>query len=152
MIPEVFGGMRVSEFRDTDALLRTFWKSMTPQTYFDIQGNDHERIDLRLVEKIEALLVPKLGPWERSNRWWHQMDCDGNGVRQLMFDKAVFQFRILPELHNLLAGEHSCFGILCSVYSNFASPNAEPAELVAGVLPQKLMVAGNVPLLRNADA
>ena len=143
MVPQVFGGMKVRELPNKDALAAAFFKAMTPRAYFDKQGKEHERIDLQLFEKIERLLVPKLGQWEQSNRWWHQTDCDGNGTRQLMFSRSVFEVAFLSQLRNLLVHEHANFGILCSVYPDLGSKSSEPPEFMAGVTAHELMVAGN---------
>jgi hypothetical protein len=92
---------------------KDFWKKLpgfrTPDSVFDAQGDEHGDIDLRLVEKIEAYLEPILGQWEGSDRWWHQMDYYGDGIRSLMFQTSSFQRQFVPALHGLLNGEHAEF-------------------------------------------
>jgi hypothetical protein len=85
------------------------------RSIFDAQGGEHGNIDLRLVEKIERLLVPLLGNWEQTDRWWHQMDYLGDGVRSLVFRRDLFPRSELPALQAILTGEHSEFTILCTV-------------------------------------
>ena len=92
-----------------------FEKGAVPRTYFESQGDAHADMDLRLVEKIEKLLVPALGPWEQSSSWWHQMDFYGDGVRSLTFSRESFAPEFIPKLQALLIGEHEKFCILCQV-------------------------------------
>jgi len=102
-----------------------FWRRMeriqTPREVFEAQGAEHPESDLRLVHKIEELLVPLLGRWEQSDRWFHQMDWYGDGVRSLMFRRDVFPKDQVFAMQALLAGEHEQFAIVCSVVDSFAS-------------------------------
>jgi hypothetical protein len=85
----------------------------TPRSFFEAQSGAHGDIDLRLVQRIEDLLVPALGPWEQSDQWFHQIDYYGDGVRSLTFRRSVFPFAFIPALQGLLCGEHERFCILC---------------------------------------
>ena len=103
-----------------------FWTSLesfcSPRSVFDAQGSDHADIDLRLVESIEAFLVPTLGPWEQSDRWWHQMDFYGDGIRSLSFSAADFSPHFVPALQQCLIGEHRDFTILCQISHSLTGP------------------------------
>ena len=96
-----------------------FWSSLesfcAPRSVFDAQGDDHAAIDLRLIDLIESFLVPTLGQWEQSDRWWHQLDFYGDGVRSLSFSAASFSPSFVPAFQRFLVGEHEHFCILCQV-------------------------------------
>lgn len=101
----------------------------TPRSTFEAQGDSHGDIDLRLVERIENLLVPQLGPWENSDRWFHQMDFYGDGVRSLTFSHTTFPRGQIRELQALLVGEHTPFAILCTVTDAWNNaPEAPPTD------------------------
>jgi hypothetical protein len=106
-----------------------FWLRLdrlkSDRSVFEAQGKTHGEIDLRLVDRIENLLVPVLGPWEQTFRWFHQMDYHFDGVRALMFRRDVLPRNLLPELQQLLVGEHEPFTILCTVTDQFESPLSE---------------------------
>lgn len=108
------------EVVDTDD---EFWRKIerfcAPRSVFDEQGDAHADIDLRLVERIEAYLRPILGGWEESERWWHQMDFYGDGIRSLMFRRVDFEPRFVVGLHELLSGEHHMFCIVCQIHELF---------------------------------
>ena len=84
----------------------------------EAQGDDHERIDLRLVDKIESYLTPILGDWESSEIWWHDLTVDGNGIRSLLFTEAAFDPKFIDELQRFLTGEHEAFCILCQIFES----------------------------------
>ncbi len=96
-----------------------FWSSLesfcAPRSVFDAQGDDHADIDLRLVDSIESFLVPTLGQWEQSDRWWHQLDFYGDGIRSLSFAATSFSPSFVPAFQQFLFGEHEHFCILCQV-------------------------------------
>ena len=102
-----------------------FERLKTDRSVFESQGKTHSEIDLRLVDRIESLLMPALGPWEQTSRWFHQMDYYGDGVRALMFRRDVLPRNLLPKLQQLLIGEHESFTILCTVTDQFESPLLE---------------------------
>ncbi len=101
-----------------------FWNAFesfcAPRPVFDAQGSGHAEIDLRLVYSIESFLTPMLGPWEQSDRWWHQLDCYGDGVRSLSFSADVFSPAYVPAFQRLLVGEHESFCILCQIHQSLA--------------------------------
>lgn len=108
----------------------------TPRAVFEAQGAEHSQIDMRLVDKIESLLVPLLGRWEQTDRWFHQMDYYGDGVRSLMFRRDVFPRNQLHKLQALLVGEHQPFTILCMVIEQLmqspgSKPKGRPDDFVA---------------------
>jgi len=96
-----------------DDFFRRYERLLPNRSVFKKQGESHAEIDLRLVQKIEDLLVPKLGAWEQTDRWFHQMDFYGNGVRSLVFRRDLFPRSDIPALRSLLIGEHAEFTILC---------------------------------------
>lgn len=101
-----------------------FWSTLesfcAPRSVFEAQGDDHADIDLRLVDSIESLLVPTLGQWEQSDRWWHQLDFYGDGIRSLSFSAEYFSPVFVPAFQQLLVGEHEHFCILCRVSQSLA--------------------------------
>lgn len=105
---------------DTDFFMR-LEKLQAPRSVFEAQGGAHGDIDLRLVQLIEDLLVPVLGPWEQSDHWFHQMDYYGDGVRSLTFRRSAFPFALIQSLQSLLCGEHERFCILCTASDQLAS-------------------------------
>lgn len=96
-----------------------FWSAFesfcAPRSNFDAQGSRHAEIDLRLVESIESFLIPLLGQWEQSDRWWHQLDHYGDGVRSLSFSADSFSPAYVPAFQRLLVEEHESFCILCQI-------------------------------------
>ncbi len=115
----------------------------TPRDLFEAQGTRHSEIDLRLVEKIEGLLVPLLGPWEQSDKWFHQMDFYGDGVRALVFRRDLFPKSQVAALQALLTGEQKGFAILCTVVdqplSSGAASASQPDDYLA-IFASKLLV------------
>jgi hypothetical protein len=110
-----------------------FWKHLegfTPsRSVFEAQGEEHGDIDFRLVEKIEAYLLPKIGPWEQTDRWFHNMDYYGDGIRSLEFAADCFSPDYLPDFQGMLTGEHAEFTILCKVTSDLGESGAEIGSL-----------------------
>jgi len=105
---------------------RRFERLTADRSIFEAQGDAHGEIDLRLAQKIEALLVPILGRWEQSSIWFHQLDYYGDGVRSLTFQRDSFPRTHVAELQALLAGEHEPFAILCIVVESLLPPTPEP--------------------------
>ena len=105
---------------------RRFEHLTADRSIFEAQGASHGDIDLRLIEKIENLLVPLLGRWEQSSKWFHQMDYYGDGVRSLTIQRDSFPRDQLASLQALLVGEHEPFTILCIVTESLLPPNPEP--------------------------
>ena len=107
---------------------RRFERLTADRSIFEAQGASHGEIDLRLTERIENLLVPLLGRWEQSSKWFHQMDYYGDGVRSLTFQRASFPRDQLTSLQALLVGEHQPFAILCIVTESLLPATPEPPE------------------------
>lgn len=84
----------------------------------DAQGEEHEDIDMRLVEKIDSYLEPIIGDWESSKFWWHQLMVDGHGIRSLLFTESIFDPKFIDELQRFLTGEHEPFCILCQIFES----------------------------------
>ena len=105
-----------------------FWDKLEgftpPRSVFDAQGEDHADIDLRLVEKIDGYLVPKLGQWEQSDLWFHNIDYYGDGIRSLDLSAQSFSPSYVQAFRDMLVGEHLDFTILCKIYSEFCDADA----------------------------
>ena len=105
-----------------------FWKRLenfTPaRSVFEAQDDQHGDIDFRLVEKIDAYLFPRIGEWERSDRWFHNIDFYGDGIRLLEFTVDCFSPDYIHDFRSMLTGEHSEFTILCKVSMNFDDPES----------------------------
>lgn len=128
----------------------------TPRELFEAQGAEHSEIDLRLVEKIEGLLVPLLGQWEQTDRWFHQMDFYGDGVRSIMFRRDVFPKELVFALQALLVGEHEPFAIVCTVVDQLLSSAAVPAcarpDDFLAIFARKLLVTKHLANELSSDA
>ena len=102
-----------------------FWARLesdcTDRSVFDAQGDEHSEIDMRLVDKIDALLHPQIGDWESSDDWYHKLDFYGDGIRSLLFNWAVFKPDFIEALQDLLSGEHEPFCVLCQIYEDIGS-------------------------------
>jgi len=109
---------RIDVVATDDVFWARFKRRCPPSEVFvDSAGESSERVDLRLVEKIEALVRPTLGPWERGNpSWWHSVDWNEDGVRSLSFDLLTFQRSLIASFHNFLVDEHANFCVLCQFY------------------------------------
>jgi hypothetical protein len=96
-----------------------FWEAFSsfcpPGGFFDVHDDAQGDIDLRLVEAIDALLVPRLGRWQESDKWQRQPDVYRAGIHSLVFSAASFDSEFVPSLQQLLVGEHEIFCILCQV-------------------------------------
>lgn len=109
-------GSRTEIVRDGGSLAKRLGMfAEARRKHFDAQGDDHADIDFRLVEKINRILVPALGPetTDTNSRWYHEMDFYGDGIRHLEFNDGEFRQEFITELQALLQGEHEQFGILC---------------------------------------
>jgi len=92
-----------------------FWAAVAqltgPSDVFEDQGDAHGAIDGSLQDAIEAILVPLVGPWERSETWFHNQDFYGDGVRALTFRIGEFPWKAIGPLQKLLDGEAAQFCI-----------------------------------------
>jgi hypothetical protein len=79
--------------------------------FFADQGDAHGEIDGNLQDAIEGILVPLVGPWERSEVWFHNQDFYGDGVRSLTFRAGDFPWHAVVSLQRLLVDETSRFCI-----------------------------------------
>jgi hypothetical protein len=79
--------------------------------FFESQGEDHGQIDGELQDAIEGILVPFVGPWERSDVWFHNQDFYGDGIRGLTFRAGDFPWTAVTALQKLLVAESSQFCI-----------------------------------------
>lgn len=124
-----------------------FWSRLssecTDESVFDQQGENHERIDLRLVDKIDAFFEPTLGEWESSTDWWHNIDCYGDGIRSVSINMEVLKADHFSALQELLVGEHEPFCILVQVHEDFHSDDDTKIGPVA-IFAQKAMLSRRI--------
>ena len=121
--------------RTVKATEAEFWATFTsfcpPGGFFDVQGRAHRAIEGRLVEAIDALLVPRLGEWQASETWQHELDVYRAGIQSLVFSAAGFDPEFVPLLQGLLVGEHEHFCILCQVLPSLGAPRGARIGSVA---------------------
>ncbi|WP_457279001.1 hypothetical protein [Polaromonas sp. P5_D5] len=86
--------------------------------FFDGQGDDHGHVDGDLQDAIEGVLVPLVGPWERSDVWFHNQDYYGNGIRSLAFRAGDFPWSAVVPLQKLLMGDAARFCISVEISDN----------------------------------
>jgi hypothetical protein len=104
-----------------------FWEAFSsfcpPGSFFF--GNDipHKDIERRLVEAIDALMVPRLGTWQASGKWRHEAGVYRDGIRSLVFSAENFDPDLVPALQRLLVGEHDVFCILCKIVPSLDGPS-----------------------------
>lgn len=79
--------------------------------FFETQGDTHGEIDGELQESIESNLIPLVGPWERSDVWFHNQDFYGDGVRALTFRAGDFPWQAVDSLQKLLVNRAARFCI-----------------------------------------
>ena len=112
-----------------------FWEAFSsfcpPGGFFDIQDEAQCEIDRRLVEAIDAVLVPRLGRWQESKQWQRQSDVYRAGIHSLVFSAASFDSDFVPSLQRLLVGEHEIFCILCQVLPSLGGPSESRIGSVA---------------------
>lgn len=104
-----------------------FWEAFSsfcpPGGFFHLQEGAQGDIDRRLLEAIDALLVPRLGTWQASNKWRHELGVYRDGIHSLLFSASSFDPQFVPLLERLLVGEHEVFCILCKVLPALGGPN-----------------------------
>jgi len=130
--------------RSEDDFFARFERMSPPRSVFAGQMDQHAEADLRLVGRIEELLVPLLGQWERSTAWFHQLDFHGDGVRSLTFRRDIFPRGEVQALQALLADEHAQFTILCSCSESLLPPKdpaaKPPTREWLGIFSKQLLV------------
>lgn len=108
---------------------KEFWASVKqlqgPSEIFDFQGERHGDIDFSLQEDIEAILVPLVGLWEESERWFHNQDFFGDGVRALIFRVGDFPWAAIGQLQSLLTGDAAGFCISVQLCDTLYGPNIQ---------------------------
>lgn len=109
----------VEVFPDT----RELFNRLSQLTHeFDTSTDAHSECDLRLVEKLEAVVVPLLGEQGIDDeRWFHEMDYYGDGVRLIEAEWNTLTPQLIRMLRALLCGEHEKFCVLWKVYENFGA-------------------------------
>ena len=107
---------------------RRLAKIYDSQSLEQAQGDHHQDIDLQLVKAIDNLLVPHLGQWEQSEKWFHNIDCYGDGIRSLTFRRDVFRHHFVSDLRALLSGEFDLFCIVCGVCESLFKSDAVGLE------------------------
>jgi hypothetical protein len=119
-------------------------RRLTPRDVFDAQGAAHGDIDLRLAQAIEDVLVPRLARWEASEKWFHQLDFYGDGVRSLTFSRSVFPYDQISQLQRLLRGEHADFCILCIATDRLAGGESATDDDYLAIFKDALMATPNL--------
>jgi len=129
-----------------------FWEAFggfcAPGGFFDVQGAAQREIDRRLVAAVDALLVPRLGAWQGSEKWRHQFDVYRDGIRSLEFGIQSFEPECVPELQSLLVGEHEHFCILCEVFTALVGSSKTRVGSVA-IRASRLLVS--YPLVKRLN-
>ncbi len=120
--------MRILSERDFRRMLD---RDNPNQAVIEAQGDDHEDIDMRLVEKIDAYLAPILGDWESSEVWWHNLAVHGHGIRSLLFSESAFDPGFIDTLQGFLTGEHEPFCILCQVFESLGDDDENRVGSIA---------------------
>ena len=111
---------------------------------FDTSTSQHGECDLRLVYKLEACVEPLLGqPGIDDNRWFHEMDFYGDGVRLVEAEWNTLSTPLLKTLQGLLVGEHKQFCVLWKVYENFHGDDKGDRGAVA-VLHERVLVTESI--------
>ena len=127
----------------------TFWQRFesftAPSSIFDAQGDDHADIDFRLVEKIDGYLVPKIGNWEQSSKWFHNIDFYGDGVRALELSVECFSPAYIPAFQAMLVGEHVDFTVLCKVMTELS----DSGERIGSVAVRSEQILVSHPLAQH---
>jgi hypothetical protein len=109
-----------------------FWAQLGEHVHqFDLDTpaatEAHERCDRELVNKVDAVICPVLGPRGSANElWFENLDFYGDGVRQLSFRWSDFPSYLVIQLQSLLVRDHQSFCILCK----FHTKRMEKGELV----------------------
>lgn len=108
------------------------------------QADHHQDIDLQLVTAIDNLLVPYLGQWEQSEKWFHNIDSYGDGIRSITFRRDVFRHHFVSDLRSLLSGEFELFCIVCGLceslsYSEAIGVDRSANDLIA-VTSRKVLI------------
>ena len=114
----LFGVRRESKVeivRDHKHLLERMGRFVRQHTpALDALGESQGDVDLALVDRIDNVLIPLIGPSGIDDEnWFQSMDYYGDGIRHLEFKPGKFPLNAIMPLKSLLTGEHSIFGILC---------------------------------------
>jgi hypothetical protein len=127
-----------------------FWSAIRRSTaVFEEQGDKHGRIDGELQNAIEEVLVPVAGSWEGSERWFHNQDFYGDGVRALIFRIGDFPWRSLGTLQALLVDEAAEFAITIQLCDALYGENARTIGGLA-ILRDRLVATNSILELLRA--
>ena len=111
-----------------------FWEAFSsfcpPGGFFHVRGSAQRDIDRRLLDAIDALLVPKIGP-SGSGEWRHELDTYRDGIHALVFSVSSFDPEFVPLLQALLVGEHEVYCILCQVVGTLGAADKSRVGSVA---------------------
>jgi hypothetical protein len=138
--------------RTVKATEAEFWSAFggfcPPGGFFHFRGEAQVAVGRRLVEAIDALLVPRLGASQESKTWRHELDAYREGIHSLLFTASSFDPDIVPLLQGLLVGEHEVFCILCQVLPSLESPSTARIGSVA-IRSNRLLVS--YPLVKFSN-
>lgn len=123
---------------------RRLAKIYDSQPLMQAHGDHHQDIDLQLVTAIGNLLAPYLGQWEQSEKWFHNIDFYGDGIRSITFRRDVFRHHFVADLRALLSGEFELFCIVCGLCENLLHSDVvdlekSPNDLIA-ITSRKLLI------------
>ncbi len=107
--------MEYEVYQDKASFIKAFFSGLISEEDVAELGDAFEELEDVLIAKTESLLEPRIGAWDQTKEWWHQMDSDGDGKRELVFSRAVFQPGFVSELQVLLAGPFNRFAFLVQV-------------------------------------
>ncbi len=100
--------------KDNDDLLARMGRAIVHRQPALDALDQHDEVDVALVERIEEILKPSLGRSDGSDAVWFQsMDWYGDGIRHLEFQPNRFPPDAIGPSQALLTGDHANFGILC---------------------------------------
>lgn len=146
---KLYAGQRLPQIHvvSTEAEYWSFVERFSgPRSVFEAQGEKHGEIDLHLAENIESLLVPLLGPWERSEKWFHNLDFYGDGVRSLLFRENDFPPQCIPQLQSLLCKDAAGFCIHIHICDKLSGDDIKTVGAVA-IMRDRLVITK--PLART---
>ena len=131
-----------------------FWSRLDSEcvdrSVFDAQGDNHERLDLQLAGNVNALIEPVLGEAGETSRWWHDLDCHGDGIRPLSMDFDALDPQWLAQFQSILVGPFENFCILLQVHEQIYGEEGTKVGCMA-IFNQKTMVTrGFASRLANA--
>ena len=126
-----------------EEILKNLDSFLTAEKFFISQGEEHEDIDIELVEEIDNLLIPIIGNYENTGEWYHSMLCNLDGIRALSLNLSHLSNKILLNLQGLLKNKTQEFCIFINVHNKF-SDNTDNKIGTILILTNKVICAKEV--------